>query len=305
MSTSLLVTKMQAYARSIGDERIWGGTKLRDSFGYDIPSDQTGECWAISAHPRGTSAVRNGPFSGKTLDRLWKEHPELFGHPKEDAFPLLTKILDANMDLSVQVHPNDGYANLHENGELGKTECWYILDCPKGAELILGHHAKTKEDFVRLIQNSERISLYKQLYTKIYHYMTDTRGLDNLLWVYAPDANRDFKTDFYPGSSYVDIVGLNAYFSDAYAISGYDELVSLNKPFAFTEVGPSVTNGSLDYASFINAIRQKYPKTTYFLTWDEQWSPAANKGASSLYNNSWTLNKGEMWNGGSLTPITE
>ncbi|MBY8911885.1 glycoside hydrolase family 26 protein [Bacillus sp. YC2] len=154
-------------------------------------------------------------------------------------------------------------------------------------------------------KDSERISLYKQLYTKIYHYMTDTRGLDNLLWVYAPDANRDFKTDFYPGSSYVDIVGLDAYFSDAYAISGYDELVSLNKPFAFTEVGPSVTNGSLDYASFINAIRQKYPKTTYFLTWDEQWSPAANKGASSLYNNSWTLNKGEMWNGDSLTPITE
>ncbi|MBY8911884.1 mannose-6-phosphate isomerase, class I [Bacillus sp. YC2] len=147
-------------------ERIWGGTKLRDSFGYDIPSDQTGECWAISAHPHGTSAVRNGPFSGKTLDRLWKEHPELFGHPKEDAFPLLTKILDANMDLSVQVHPNDGYASLHENGELGKTECWYILDCPKGAELILGHHAKTKEDFVRLIQNSEWDKLLRRVSIK-------------------------------------------------------------------------------------------------------------------------------------------
>ena len=57
--------------------------------------------------------------------------------------------------------------------------------------------------------------------------MTETRGLDNLLWVYSPDANRDFKTDFYPGSSYVDITGLDAYFTDPYAISGYDEMLSL------------------------------------------------------------------------------
>lgn len=67
--------------------------------------------------------------------------------------------------------------------------------------------------------------------------MTDTRGLDNLIWVYSPDANRDFKTDFYPGSSYVDIVGLDAYFSDDFTIQGYDELTALNKPFAFTEIG--------------------------------------------------------------------
>lgn len=154
-------------------------------------------------------------------------------------------------------------------------------------------------------KDSQRISLYKQLYTKIYHYMTHTRGLDNLLWVYAPDANRDFKTDFYPGSSYVDIVGLDAYFNDPYSIQGYDQLTSLNKPFAFTEVGPQTTTGSLDYSSFINAIIQKYPKTTYFLAWDEGWSPAANKGAYNLYHNSWTLNKGEIWNGDSLTPIVE
>lgn len=157
-------------------------------------------------------------------------------------------------------------------------------------------------------KDSERISLYKQLYQKIYHYMTDTRGLDNLIWVYAPDANRDFKTDFYPGDSYVDIVGLDAYFSDAYSIKGYDELTALNKPFAFTEVGPQTTNGSLcslDYSQFINAIKQKYPKTIYFLAWDDGWSPAANQGAFNLYNDSWTLNKGELWEGSSLTPVAE
>ncbi|MEC1545759.1 glycoside hydrolase family 26 protein [Bacillus halotolerans] len=154
-------------------------------------------------------------------------------------------------------------------------------------------------------KDDERIYLYKQLYIKIYHYMTEERGLDHLLWVFSPDANRDFKTDFYPGASYVDIVGLDAYFQDPYSISGYDQLTALNKPFAFTEVGPQTANGSFDYSLFMSAIKQKYPKTTYFLAWNDEWSPAVNKGASSLYNDNWTLNKGEVWNGNTLTPIVE
>ncbi|MCY9069580.1 glycoside hydrolase family 26 protein [Bacillus inaquosorum] len=154
-------------------------------------------------------------------------------------------------------------------------------------------------------KDSQRFSLYKQLYQKIYHYMTDTRGLDNLIWVYSPDANRDFKTDFYPGSSYVDIVGLDAYFSDNFTIQGYDELTALNKPFAFTEIGTQKQDGNLDYSAFLNTVKQKYPKTVYFLTWDEVHSPSVNKGGSSFYNDSWTLNKGEMWEGSSLTPIVE
>ncbi|MEC1621604.1 glycoside hydrolase family 26 protein [Bacillus mojavensis] len=154
-------------------------------------------------------------------------------------------------------------------------------------------------------KDDERIFLYKQLYIKIYHYMTDERGLDHLLWVYSPDANRDFKTDFYPGASYVDIVGLDAYFQDPYSISGYDQLTALNKPFAFTEVGPQTATGSFDYSLFMSAIKQKYPKTTYYLAWNDEWSPAVNKGASAFYNDRWTLNKGEVWNGDRLTPIVE
>ncbi|MCY8619930.1 mannose-6-phosphate isomerase, partial [Bacillus haynesii] len=59
-------------------ERIWGGTALRETFGYDIPSDLTGECWAISAHPNGPNTVASGPYKGKTLAELWDEHRELF-----------------------------------------------------------------------------------------------------------------------------------------------------------------------------------------------------------------------------------
>ena len=144
-------------------ERIWGGTKLRDVFAYDIPSPQTGECWGISAHPNGPSIIRNGPLEGKTLIEAWENHRELFGDAKEDRFPLLIKILDADTDLSVQVHPDDTYANEHENGELGKTECWYVIDCEPGAELIFGHNASTKEELAEAIEQGKWDSLLKRV----------------------------------------------------------------------------------------------------------------------------------------------
>lgn len=146
-------------------ERIWGGTALK-AFGYTIPTDHTGECWAISAHPNGPSVVENGPLAGKTLDKLWEEHPELFGHPQEKVFPLLTKILDANMDLSVQVHPDDTYARTNENGELGKTECWYIIDCKDDADMIFGHNARTKEELVKQIEEGNWNELLRRVKIK-------------------------------------------------------------------------------------------------------------------------------------------
>lgn len=147
-------------------ERIWGGTTLRDSFGYVIPSEHTGECWAISAHPNGNSTVQNGLFAGKELSWLWENHQELFGHIRGDRFPLLTKILDAKADLSVQVHPDDTYAKEHENGELGKTECWYIIDCKEGAEMIFGHHARTKEELVTMIHSGRWEDLLRRVKIK-------------------------------------------------------------------------------------------------------------------------------------------
>ena len=132
-------------------EMIWGGNRLRSLFGYDIPGEDTGECWAIGAHQNGDCVVKEGLFKGKTLSRLWKEDPYLFGDEEGDRFPLLIKIIDAKDNLSIQVHPDDAYAQVHENGSLGKTECWYILDCPEGAELVIGHNAKTKEELTEMI----------------------------------------------------------------------------------------------------------------------------------------------------------
>ena len=150
------------FLQSVMQEKIWGGTHLRDVFDYDIPSDHVGEYWAISAHPNGVSTIKNGRFAGQTLDFLYAEHRELFGNRQEPVFPLLTKILDANDWLSVQVHPDDAYGLEHE-GELGKTECWYIIDAEPGAEIIYGHNAKSKEELRQQIESKD----WENLLTKV------------------------------------------------------------------------------------------------------------------------------------------
>ncbi|UGQ08410.1 mannose-6-phosphate isomerase, class I [Streptococcus anginosus] len=150
------------FLQSVMQEKIWGGTKLRDEFGYEIPSDKVGEYWAISAHPHGVSTIKNGRFAGQGLDKVYAEHRELFGNSNEPVFPLLTKILDANDWLSVQVHPDDHYAMEYE-GELGKTECWYVIAADEGAEIIYGHSAQSREELRQQIEKKE----WEKLLTKV------------------------------------------------------------------------------------------------------------------------------------------
>ena len=146
-------------------EMIWGGHKLRDVYGYDIPSDNTGECWAISAHKNGDCLIADGEFEGKSLSWLFDNHRELFGGIEGNQFPLLVKIIDAKNDLSVQVHPNDEYAGEHEHS-LGKTECWYVLQADEGTNMVMGHHAKTKEEFVKAIEEDDYDNLLNKFQIK-------------------------------------------------------------------------------------------------------------------------------------------
>lgn len=75
---------MPLFLKPIFFEKIWGGNKLTQ-FNYDIPSESTGECWGISAHPNGKSMILNGPYAGQTLDQVWTQHRELFGDfPSKD-----------------------------------------------------------------------------------------------------------------------------------------------------------------------------------------------------------------------------
>lgn len=149
------VNKEILFIEPIFKENIWGGNRLNQEYGYQIPSNTTGECWAVSAHENGDCQVASGELAGKSLNELWKNNQELFGNIGGDKFPLLIKIIDAKDDLSIQVHPDDKYAKVHENGSLGKTECWYILDCKENQDIVIGHNAKTKDELISMIDNKE------------------------------------------------------------------------------------------------------------------------------------------------------
>ena len=136
---------------------LWGGRRLIDEFGYETKLDKAAEAWVLSCHKDGESIVKNGYLAGKTLS----EALEVLGKDAlgEKAaafpyFPLLIKLIDAKDRLSVQVHPDDEYA-LKNEGEYGKTEMWYVVDCEEGAQLIYGFNKSIdKEEFRRRIKDN-------------------------------------------------------------------------------------------------------------------------------------------------------
>src|SRR5699024_10011611 len=159
------MNKEAIFLKPVLKERIWGGQKLQTIYGYDLPYEKTGEAWVVSAHEHGSSTVENGPLKGKSLDVLWNNHRSLFNRSADDegAYPLLVKVIDANDDLSVQVHPDDTYANEVEKVPYGKTECWYILDANEGASIVLGHHAKSKAELNALIDEGKWSELLQKV----------------------------------------------------------------------------------------------------------------------------------------------
>jgi len=134
-------------------ETVWGGSRLVTEYGID-PQDRANcaEAWVFSAHPGGSSVVQNGAYAGLRLDELYTREPKLFGRNAANKFPVLVKFIDAQDDLSIQVHPRDTDEVLLP-GEAGKTECWYILDAQPGAKLYLGFREKiTQEAFAHAIK---------------------------------------------------------------------------------------------------------------------------------------------------------
>ena len=128
---------------------IWGGTRLKTEFGYPTDKDIAAEAWVLACHKDGASVVENGELAGRTLPEvlaLWGD--EAIGEKAAafPYFPLLIKLIDAHDRLSVQVHPDNEYA-LRVEGEFGKTEMWYVVDCEPGAQLIYGfNRTLTKEE---------------------------------------------------------------------------------------------------------------------------------------------------------------
>ncbi|MBR6046298.1 MAG: class I mannose-6-phosphate isomerase [Ruminococcus sp.] len=136
---------------------IWGGTRLRDDFGKDCDFDKIAESWELSCHKDGDSVVADGEDVGLTLRQYIERHGRaVLGTNCErfEDFPILIKLIDAKDNLSVQVHPDNEYAQRVE-GEYGKTEMWYVVDCDPGAELLYGFkHEISKEEFAERIGNN-------------------------------------------------------------------------------------------------------------------------------------------------------
>lgn len=136
---------------------LWGGTKLRDEYGKKCDLDKVAESWELSCHKDGCSVVADGEYAGLTLPQyIEKAGKAVLGTDCEkfEYFPILIKLIDAKQNLSVQVHPDNDYA-MRVEGEYGKTEMWYVVDCEPGAGLLYGFkHEISKEEFRRRIEDN-------------------------------------------------------------------------------------------------------------------------------------------------------
>ena len=148
---------------------IWGGTKLKEEYGKVTDLSKVAESWELSCHKDGKSVIANGAYEGKTLNDFVEENGKaVLGKNSErfEYFPILIKLIDAKDNLSVQVHPNNDYA-LKVEGEYGKTEMWYIVDCEPGAKLLYGFEKEiSKDEFAARIENNTLLEVTKAVEVK-------------------------------------------------------------------------------------------------------------------------------------------
>ncbi len=146
---------------------LWGGTKLITDFNKKTTLEKAAESWELSTHPDGESVVTGGDFDGMKLSEYIKANggDECIGTKASefDFFPILIKLIDAKDNLSIQVHPNDEYA-LKVEGEYGKTEMWYIVDCEEDSYLYYGLNREvSKEEFERRIKDNTLLEILNKV----------------------------------------------------------------------------------------------------------------------------------------------
>lgn len=121
---------------------VWGGNRLKPWKGLGNDAEPIGESWEVSVVPSSTSIIANGNFAGQSLADVIEKYPEevlgaSVAHQYGNKLPLLVKFIDADKDLSIQVHPDDVMAQ-REHGKMGKTEMWYVIDATPEAHLYAG-----------------------------------------------------------------------------------------------------------------------------------------------------------------------
>ncbi|NDV47171.1 mannose-6-phosphate isomerase [Paludibacter sp. 221] len=152
-------------------DKIWGGTKLQKLFNKPAKSERIGESWELSGYKEDKSVVTNGFLAGNDIEELIEVYMgELVGDEVFDkfglSFPLLFKLIDANDDLSIQVHPNDE-VGAERHDACGKTEMWYVLDAEPGAELIIGFSKDTsREEYIEAVEKGKVENLLQKVSVK-------------------------------------------------------------------------------------------------------------------------------------------
>lgn len=149
---------------------LWGGTRFRDYYHKDVPQDwqKIAESWELSTHPNGLSLIAEGEFAGLTLKSyLDQAGPPILGKKFSTTnLPILFKLIDAKDNLSIQVHPNNDYAQKNEQ-QFGKTEMWYILDAEPNSFLYYGFKEKiSKKEFQTRIKNNTLLEVVNQVPVK-------------------------------------------------------------------------------------------------------------------------------------------
>ena len=152
-----------------GKDYLWGGTRLITEYKKQFAWDKLAETWELSCHPDGLCTIAEGEFAGKTLLEYIKiKGNSILGTKCQcmEQFPLLIKFIDAKRDLSIQVHPSDEYALKHE-GQYGKTEVWYVMDCQPGAFIYYGFKERiSNEEFAQRIQNKTLLEVLNKVEVK-------------------------------------------------------------------------------------------------------------------------------------------
>ncbi|MEX1377184.1 MAG: type I phosphomannose isomerase catalytic subunit [Eubacteriales bacterium] len=173
---------------------LWGGSLLKENLNKKYSDENVGESWEVSAHPKGNSTIASGEYAGMAFGEYYKK---VLGNKAE--YPLLIKLIGPKKDLSVQVHPDDAYAKVHENS-LGKKEAWYVLSAPEGGKLIAGVNC-TKEEFKEAVENGKAEKTLNYLNCKKGDFISIDSGLVHALLadviVYEVQQNSDITYRIY------------------------------------------------------------------------------------------------------------
>jgi mannose-6-phosphate isomerase len=218
-------------------ERLWGGSTLRRLFGQNVPEGVIGECWAVSGMPGMSGELVNGAPTGLTLREAWATGL-VTGRRESGDFPLLCKFLDPKDWLSVQVHPNDKQARALEGQPRGKAECWLVVSAGEGAELILGHTARSAKELKdalaegTLMEHLIRVPVEQDDFFMVNAGEVHSLGPDML--VYEVQQSSDITYRLYD----FDRVGLDGKPRELHVKKGFSVVRAPHDPAAARTAGP-------------------------------------------------------------------